>query len=136
MDDSDNICVCLYLMVIFLVCFVSFFYFICCFVIVFGLSLGLAIVGFVFFFPFPCTCTVLMYSYSTWKSLPSLYICAFFQISRLICPPPPPGGKNSLEEGDIIAVFYIQWGSGWENLILTLDIFRVHLFALSVMLVS
>ena len=53
MNDSDNICVCLYLMVIFLVCFVSFFYFICCFVIVFGLSLGLAIVGFVFFFPFP-----------------------------------------------------------------------------------
>lgn len=136
MDDSDNICVCLYLMVIFLVCFVSFFLFHCCFVIVFGLSLGLAIVGFVFFFPFPCTCTVLMYSYSTWKSLPSLYICAFFQISRLICPPPPPGGKNSLEEGDIVAVSYIQWGSGWENLILNLDIFRVHLFALSVMLVN
>lgn len=78
----------------------------------------------------------LMYSYSTWKSLPSLYICAFFQIRRLICPPPPPGGKNSLGEGDIVAVFYILWGSGWENLILTLDIFRVHLFALSVMLVN
>lgn len=78
----------------------------------------------------------LMYSYSTWMSLPSLYICAFFQISRLICLPPPPGGKNSLEEGDTVAVFYIQWGSGWENLILTLDIFRVHLFALSVMLVN
>ena len=60
----------------------------------------------------------------------------FFKLADWFAPPPPPGGKNSLEEGDIIAVFYIQWGSGWENLILTLDIFRVHLFALSVMLVS
>lgn len=78
----------------------------------------------------------LMYSYSTWKSLPSLYICAFFQISRLICPPPSPRGQKLTRGGDIVAVFYIQWGSGWENLILTLDIFRVHLFALSVMLVN
>lgn len=131
MDDSDNICVCLYLMVIFLVCFVSFF--ISFVVLLLFLVLVLVSLSLVLFSSF---LSHLMYSYSTWKSLPSLYICAFFQISRLICPPPPPGGKNSLEEGDIVAVSYIQWGSGWENLILNLDIFRVHLFALSVMLVN
>lgn len=41
----------------------------------------------------------LMYSYSTWKSLPSLYICAFFQISRLICPPPSPRGQKLTRGG-------------------------------------
>ena len=73
MDDSDNICVCLYLMVIFLVCFVSFFYFICCFVIVFGLSLGLAFVGFVFFFPFPSYVQLFNMKESTF----SVHLCIF-----------------------------------------------------------
>ena len=114
--------------------FVTFRFFISFVVLLLFLVLVLVSLSLVLFSSF---LSHLMYSYSTWKNLPSLYICAFFQISRLICAPPPfPRGQKLTRGGDIVAVFYIQWGSGWENLILNLDIFRVHLFALSVMLVN